>query len=318
MRLGRGRIEGRAGTQAARRRNRPLHGRRAHAGDERHGIPDRGDAALSGRAARSCSPRTPTPKQRSRRSTRSGSTSTSPSPGIRRVSGCIPRSMTCSTTGRRGHEPKFEGLRVAGTVLSAESYAIKDFLSSNLFPYQWVDLDRDASMRELAMIHSPDLARLPVVFLADGSVLVQPDVRTLAEKLGMTLKRRRRTTTTSIVVGGGPAGLAGAVYGASEGLRTMLVESHAPGGQAGTQLEDRELPRVPAGTFRRRARASRGLAGEAVRRRDRIAAGDCRNPPGRSVSRREALRWDRSFQRRPSSLPRAWKCAGSTCRASTG
>ena len=132
-----------------------------------------------------------------------------------------------------GFKPRFEGVRVAGTPQSAESFAIKDFLSSNLFPYQWIDLERDSSMRELALKHSPELANLPVVFLPDGSVLVQPDVRTLAERVGMQLKPSKPFYDL-IVIGGGPAGLAGAVYGASEGLRTILVECKAPGGQAGT------------------------------------------------------------------------------------
>jgi thioredoxin reductase (NADPH) len=143
-------------------------------------------------------------------------------------------------------KPKFEGLRVVGTVLSAESFAVKDFLSSNLYPYQWIDLERDTSMRELAKKYSPDLAKLPVVFLADGTVLVQPDVRTLAEKVGMTL-RAKTDYYDLIVVGGGPAGLAAAVYGASEGLRTVLVESHAPGGQAGTSSKIENYLGFPQG-----------------------------------------------------------------------
>ena len=142
--------------------------------------------------------------------------------------------------------PKFEGVRVAGTILSAESFAIKDFLSSNLYPYQWVDLEKDAAMRQLAMVHSPELARLPVVFLPDGSALVQPDVRTLAERIGMQLKPRMPFFDL-VVVGGGTAGLAGAVYGASEGLRTILVESHAPGGQAGTSSQIENYLGFPSG-----------------------------------------------------------------------
>ena len=142
--------------------------------------------------------------------------------------------------------PKFEGVRVAGTILSAESFAIKDFLSSNLYPYQWVDLEKDAAMRQLAMVHSPELARLPVVFLPDGSALVQPDVRTLAGRIGMQLKPRMPFYDL-VVVGGGPAGLAGAVYGASEGLRTVLVESHAPGGQAGTSSQIENYLGFPSG-----------------------------------------------------------------------
>src|SRR5688572_6884546 len=145
-----------------------------------------------------------------------------------------------------GFKPRFEGVRVAGTPQSAESFAIKDFLSSNLFPYQWIDLERDASMRELAMKHSPDLVNLPVVFLPDGSVLVQPDVRTLAERVGMQLKPSMPFYDL-IVIGGGPAGLAGAVYGASEGLRTILVESKAPGGQAGTSSKIENYLGFPQG-----------------------------------------------------------------------
>ena len=145
-----------------------------------------------------------------------------------------------------GSKPRFEGVRVAGTTQSAESFHIKDFLSSNLFPYQWIDLERDASMRELAMKHSPDLSRLPIVFLPDGSVLVQPDVRTVAERVGMQLKPSVKYYDL-IVVGGGPAGLAGAVYGASEGLRTILVESKAPGGQAGTSSKIENYLGFPQG-----------------------------------------------------------------------
>ena len=143
-------------------------------------------------------------------------------------------------------KPKFEGVRVAGTIQSPESFRIKDFLSSNLYPYHWVDLDRDTGMRELTMKHSPDLTRLPVVYLADGSVMIQPDVHELAERLGMKL-RAETDFYDLIVIGGGPAGLAGAVYGASEGLRTVLVESHAPGGQAGTSSKIENYLGFPQG-----------------------------------------------------------------------
>jgi thioredoxin reductase (NADPH) len=143
-------------------------------------------------------------------------------------------------------KPRFEGVRIAGTVQSAESFAIKDFLSSNLAPYQWVDLDRDPAMRELASKHSPGLEKLPVVFLPDGSVLVQPDVQTLAERVGMQLKPKMPFYDL-IVIGGGPAGLAGAVYGASEGLRTILVECKAPGGQAGTSSKIENYLGFPQG-----------------------------------------------------------------------
>lgn len=142
--------------------------------------------------------------------------------------------------------PAFDGLRVAGTVLSASSFAVKDLLASNLYPYQWIDLDRDASMRALAQRHSPDLSRQPVLFLPDGTVMVEPDLAELAQRLGI-LKRPSAQVYDLCVVGGGPAGLAGAVYGASEGLRTVLVESRAPGGQAGTSSQIENYLGFPSG-----------------------------------------------------------------------
>ncbi len=142
--------------------------------------------------------------------------------------------------------PPFDGIRVAGTPLSASSYVVKDFLSSNQVPYQWVDLDTDASARELVTSLEEGMARLPVVFFADGTTLVQPTTRALAERLGMQT-RPQRPFYDLVVVGGGPAGLAGAVYGASEGLRTILVERTAPGGQAGTSSQIENYLGFPGG-----------------------------------------------------------------------
>ena len=134
--------------------------------------------------------------------------------------------------------PPFDGLRVAGTALSASSYAIKDFLSRNQVPYQWVDLETDAATRELILSMPEGMSRLPVLLFADGTTMVQPTTRELADRLGMQTQAKGTTTFYDfIVVGGGPAGLAAAVYGASEGLRTLLIERHAPGGQAGSSSQ---------------------------------------------------------------------------------
>jgi len=142
--------------------------------------------------------------------------------------------------------PPFDGLRVIGHRWSAASFALKDFLARNLVPYRWLDVERDAEAREL--LDGAGLAplRLPVVVLPDGSVLVEPGQRELADRVGID------TTAASpfydlIIVGAGPAGLAGAVYGASEGLRTLLVERHAPGGQAGTSSRIENYLGFPAG-----------------------------------------------------------------------
>ena len=142
--------------------------------------------------------------------------------------------------------PGFDGIRVAGNALSPASFAVKDFLASNQVPYQWIDMEDDAAVRTLLSGASGGAARLPLVFFPDGTTLVQPSPRELAEKLGMQT-RARQPFYDLIVVGGGPAGLAAAVYGASEGLRTILVERSAPGGQAGTSSNIENYLGFPGG-----------------------------------------------------------------------
>ncbi len=142
--------------------------------------------------------------------------------------------------------PLFDGVRVAGTALSPSSYAIRDFLAGSQVPYQWIDLDHDAPARALASVVVPGLDRLPVVWLPDGTALVQPSVREIAERLGMQLTAHRPFYDL-IIIGGGPAGLAAAVYSASEGLRTVLVEAKSPGGQAGTSSNIENYLGFPGG-----------------------------------------------------------------------
>ena len=131
------------------------------------------------------------------------------------------------------YRPPFDGIRVAGTMWSPESHLIKDFLSRNQMPYQWVDLEVEHEVRELVEHLTPGLRDLPVVLFPDGHTIVGPDLRGLAEKIGLQTKAQRPFYDL-IVAGGGPSGLAAAVYAASEGLRTVLIEDDAPGGQAGT------------------------------------------------------------------------------------
>jgi len=142
--------------------------------------------------------------------------------------------------------PAFDGLRVAGTALSAASFALKDFLSGNQVPYQWVDLDDDAPARALVTAMPDGMQRLPVVFLPDGTTLVQPSHREIAERIGMHTHAAQPFYDLA-VVGGGPAGLAAAVYGASEGLRTILIERYATGGQAGTSSQIENYLGFPSG-----------------------------------------------------------------------
>jgi thioredoxin reductase (NADPH) len=134
----------------------------------------------------------------------------------------------------RGHARlPYDGMRIAGASLSPQSYAVRDFLSRNQVPYQWIDIDQDASMRSLIAALPGGLTRLPVVLFPDGTYLSAPSNVRLAEKIGLQTKAQRPFYDLA-VVGGGPAGLANTLYAASEGMRVILVEQSGPGGQAGT------------------------------------------------------------------------------------
>jgi thioredoxin reductase (NADPH) len=126
----------------------------------------------------------------------------------------------------------FDGIRVAGTLWSPESHDVKEFLARNRVPYLWLDMERDAEARSLVERTSQGQARLPVVFFPDGTALMRPENRTLAEKCGLQTKAARPFYPL-IIIGAGPAGLAAAVYGGSEGIRLTVIEKEATGGQAG-------------------------------------------------------------------------------------
>ena len=136
----------------------------------------------------------------------------------------------------------YDGIRVVGATWSPQSYATKQWLARNGVPYQWVDIDADTSMRELV----GDNTGLPVVLLPDGTSLSAPTTAELAERIGLST-RASRPFYDVVIIGGGPAGLAAAVYGASEGLSTLIVEQDAPGGQAGTSSRIENYLGFPAG-----------------------------------------------------------------------
>ncbi|MBK6487463.1 MAG: FAD-dependent oxidoreductase [Gemmatimonadetes bacterium] len=142
--------------------------------------------------------------------------------------------------------PPFEGIRVLGSQWSPQSFVAKEFLSRNRVPYEWVDLDLDAPARVLAESLAGDLTRLPIVVFPDGTHLVAPAQVELAAKVGMQTHANRPFYDV-VVIGGGPAGLANAVYAASEGLRTVIVETEAAGGQAGTSSMIENYLGFPAG-----------------------------------------------------------------------
>ena len=141
----------------------------------------------------------------------------------------------------------FDGIRVAGARWSRQCYLAKEFLSRNRVPYQWIDIDQDAPTRELvSSLTGGDLTRLPAIFFTDGSHLVAPTNLELANKIGLET-RAKQPFYDLVIIGGGPAGLANAVYGASEGLRTLLIEQDAPGGQAGTSSRIENYLGFPSG-----------------------------------------------------------------------
>ncbi len=134
---------------------------------------------------------------------------------------------------QRGHKPDFQGLRVLGYQYSPLTHNIKDFLTGNLFPFQWLDAETSEKAKEIIELHQVKDEDMPVVTLDDGTCLKNPSINLLAEKLGLNVTAGKDVYDVAII-GAGPSGLAAAVYGGSEGLKTLLIEKHAPGGQAGT------------------------------------------------------------------------------------
>ncbi len=144
------------------------------------------------------------------------------------------------------YRPAFQGVRLVGHRWSAEAHRARDFLARNQVPFQWHDLDSDPQAEELLRAASATPSVLPLLILADGTALESPSNEVIAERLGMN-KPAELPLYDLVVVGAGPAGLAAAVYGASEGLKTALVESDAAGGQAGSSSLIENYLGFPAG-----------------------------------------------------------------------
>ena len=130
-------------------------------------------------------------------------------------------------------KPDYEGIKLVGYQYSPKSHAIKDFLSGNLIPYRWLDVEGSKKATEICTLHKIESTQLPAIFFEDGSHLLDPTPSQIAEKIGRNPKAEYDIYDVAII-GAGPAGLAAAVYGGSEGLKTLLIEKRAPGGQAGT------------------------------------------------------------------------------------
>jgi thioredoxin reductase (NADPH) len=142
--------------------------------------------------------------------------------------------------------PEEKGLRLVGHQWSPRTHEIKNFLVGNGIPYRWLDVDRNPDARPLVDAAGIDSREFPVLFFEDGPPLVNPDLRQVAERLGKPLSAERDLYDL-VIAGAGPAGLAAAVYGASEGLRTLVLDRHAPGGQAGSSSKIENYLGFPTG-----------------------------------------------------------------------
>jgi thioredoxin reductase (NADPH) len=147
---------------------------------------------------------------------------------------------------KAGYQPPFEGLRVIGHRWSLQDHRVRSFLSRNHVPYRWLDIAGNEEAAKLLLERQLDPDKLPVVLFADGSALVEPEPEVLASRVGLSIQAAQ-AFYDMVVVGAGPAGLAAAVYGASEGLRTLVIEPDAPGGQAGSTSRIENYLGFPSG-----------------------------------------------------------------------
>jgi thioredoxin reductase (NADPH) len=147
------------------------------------------------------------------------------------------------------YRPAFQGIRVLGTRWSPRCYELRDFMARSHVPYQWIDVEfsaNDPETKRLLEALGPDATELPVVLFPDGAKLLNSAPAEVAQKVG--LRTRAETSFYDLaIIGGGPAGLAAAVYGASEGMHTVIVEREAPGGQAGMSSRIENYLGFPSG-----------------------------------------------------------------------
>src|SRR5437764_3638766 len=145
-----------------------------------------------------------------------------------------------------GYRPAFEGVRVIGNQWSPHSSEVRDFLGRNFVPHQWLNIETDETAKQLLQTTGADASSLPLVVFPDGSFLGNPPAPEVARKLGLKTKAEFPFYDL-VIVGAGPAGLAAAVYGAADGLHTLLIEREAPGGQAGRSSRSENYLGFPTG-----------------------------------------------------------------------
>ena len=142
-------------------------------------------------------------------------------------------------------QPEFKGIKVTGYQFSPGSHSVKEFLAGNLIPYQWLDATSDDG-RQLIELNNLEAKDLPAIFFEDGTMLLNPQIIDLAKRIGLKPEVKNEVYDV-VIIGAGPAGLAASVYGSSEGLKTLLIERKAPGGQAGTSSRIENYLGFPTG-----------------------------------------------------------------------
>lgn len=145
-----------------------------------------------------------------------------------------------------GFKPLPDGIKIIGFQWSPKSHKLKEFLSGNLVPYQWMDVEKHADAEKFMLSANASKADLPIVILKDGNVLVDPSIKELANRLGLKQMANEKMYDV-VVIGAGPAGLAASLYGSSEGLKTLLIERNNPGGQASSSARIENYLGFPSG-----------------------------------------------------------------------
>jgi len=144
------------------------------------------------------------------------------------------------------YRPDFKGIKLLGYQFSPKSHEIKDFLAGNLVPYLWMDLESSEAGKQIAITNNLESKDFPVVIFEDGKVLKTPSIVEIASGIGLNSTVKKQIYDV-VIIGAGPAGLSASVYGASEGLSTLLIERRAPGGQAGTSSRIENYLGFPSG-----------------------------------------------------------------------
>ena len=147
---------------------------------------------------------------------------------------------------QNSYKPDVKGMKLIGYQFSPKSHNLKEYLAGNLYPYQWMDVEKSKEAQQLLELNNIQLKDLPVILFEDGTTLEAPSIQQLAARIGLSPGLKNEVYDV-VIIGAGPAGLAASVYGASEGLKTLLIERHSPGGQAGTSSKIENYLGFPSG-----------------------------------------------------------------------